>query len=231
MINNRVIEGKMKKILLIAALLIVCGSVATLAVSEKEEVISGTWRYKITVNVETPEGIKSGSAVREAHIELQPSPGQRPYPYHPVTKVKGEAVVVDLGKRGLLFALLDADDYQYVFEAFPGPPGLTPDGVEHYNALPVGSKARLEKDRVWLVTFENIADPKSIKRVEDFSISFGSEVNLKDISIEITDQALTWGEVKKYLTWFGQKIGIDFWNPKEPEPEKYLTNSNFQWGE
>ena len=26
---------------------------------------SGTWRYKVTVEIETPEGVKSGSAIRQ----------------------------------------------------------------------------------------------------------------------------------------------------------------------
>jgi hypothetical protein len=39
---------------------------------------SGTWRYKMTVEVETPEGIKSGLAVREVTIH---SLGGRPCRY------------------------------------------------------------------------------------------------------------------------------------------------------
>ena len=27
--------------------------------------VSGTWRYKITIEIDTPEGVKSGSVIRE----------------------------------------------------------------------------------------------------------------------------------------------------------------------
>jgi len=38
---------------------------AIAVVAMDDSYVSGTWRYKMTVVVETPEGIKSGSAVRE----------------------------------------------------------------------------------------------------------------------------------------------------------------------
>ena len=39
--------------------------VAGTAFAMSDYIVPSTWRYKITVEVETPEGIKSGSAVRE----------------------------------------------------------------------------------------------------------------------------------------------------------------------
>src|SRR6218665_2890440 len=63
-------------------------------------------RYKMTVTVETPEGIKTGSAVREAGRYTEPSilPDQGGVFYR---VIGGEAVVVDLAERGVLFALID----------------------------------------------------------------------------------------------------------------------------
>ena len=67
--------------------------------------------YKITVNIETPEGIKSGSTVREISqkraltaINL-PGVGSAP-------NVIGEAVVIDLGEKGLLFGLISDRSYK-----------------------------------------------------------------------------------------------------------------------
>lgn len=52
---------------------------------------SGTWRYKMTVTVETPEGLKTGSAVREVYVArgLKITPESLPH-----VKVTGEAVVL-----------------------------------------------------------------------------------------------------------------------------------------
>lgn len=109
-----------------------------------EQYPAETWRYKMTVSVETPEGVKTGSAVREVTgisgpklLPEAPSGGAR---------VKGEAVVVDLGKRGILFALMRSKlfnvDYAYdiVFEAFPFRGALTPAGIRYYHSLKSSEK-------------------------------------------------------------------------------------------
>ena len=63
------------------------------------------WNQKITVEVETPDGVKSGSSVQ--HIRWVAGAG---YPGmdgpSADSKVTGEAVVVDLGGGKYLFALL-----------------------------------------------------------------------------------------------------------------------------
>src|SRR5689334_19573264 len=65
-------------------------------------------RYRVTVTVETPEGIKTGSAVREASMYHETSilPDQGGTFYN---IAKGQAVAVDLGKRGVLFVLLGGE--------------------------------------------------------------------------------------------------------------------------
>jgi hypothetical protein len=67
------------------------------------------YRYRLTVEVDTPEGVKRGSSVIQvktsrASQNAIPSPGMLSY------KVRGEAVAVDLGARGVMFALLRSDD-------------------------------------------------------------------------------------------------------------------------
>jgi|AntRauTorcE11897_2_1112592.scaffolds.fasta_scaffold02754_1 hypothetical protein len=89
---------------------------------------NGGYHYKVIVSVETPEGIVTGSAVREVSF----SDGIRLSESGPSIRPKGEAVVVDLGDRGVLFALTSFDDYRKVFATFPGPPGLTPEGIDFY---------------------------------------------------------------------------------------------------
>ena len=66
------------------------------------------YRYRLTVEVETPEGIRSGSSVIEVITKVS-SKYSIPNAGSVISRVKGEAVTVDLGKRGVLFALLRSE--------------------------------------------------------------------------------------------------------------------------
>ena len=217
--------------------------------------ITGTWRYKMTVEVETPEGLKTGSAVREVDVVLEPRPGYTPYPYHSVVKVKGEAVVVDLGKRGVLFALMDVDgSYQAVFRAFPGPPGLTPQGVLYYRDLK-NAKATLSKQYPTFVRFRDINDPKTVEVIypakdttvqnalgggpeKDFQDRFGKGVKLKEVTIETTNDPVTVG-ITAILPWLLTRaqqhvkgyLGGSTTPPFEDTSKTYLNGVEFMRGE
>lgn len=134
---------------------------------------SGSWRYRITVNVETPEGMKSGSAVREVHVSDIAS-YLRILGGLPVIKVKGEAVVVDLGKRGILFAVMNGntgtgqDSYRNVFDAFPypGPRGaLSRYGIRYYDHLKEGFSYLAPEKYPKMVMFRDPADPMTAELV------------------------------------------------------------------
>src|SRR5687767_14049302 len=72
------------------------------------------YRYKMTVEVETPQGVKSGYAVREIAIRTVP-----PIPMHGEDRggvgVTGQAVAVDFASGKTLFALLADADGSYEF--------------------------------------------------------------------------------------------------------------------
>lgn len=211
---------RLVKVLGVAVLL-----VAGMAAATEMTTTTGTFRYKMTVEVETPEGLKTGSAVREvkiviAHPEIQGLNDTRAF-------VKGEAVVVDLGKRGLLFAILGTDDYRTVFDAFPdAPPGLTEEGIKYYQ--------KLAKDRATgtltidtyprLIHFHDINNPKTVELVyetedyetprsggvgfvqhkritKDFFKNFyGDNVKLKNIKVQMTEEPIVWN-IEKKLVW------------------------------
>ncbi len=186
--------------------------VFSLAVAWKINFPSGSWRYKITIEIETPEGIKSGSAVRHvrAVIPLLKLPESKTIDY----EVTGEAVVIDLGEQRYVFALTSLDGYYETFRAFPFSGGDAKDRLKHYSSLPVGSKAELKIGHPRMVTFENINDPKSVKEVygqswsreegykthDDFANVFGEGYKLKSITIEMTDEPVT-SVVDKILPW------------------------------
>lgn len=171
------------------------------------------WNYRITVEVITPEGHKSGSAVRRVDAWLQPqfpNPDMSPV----VHKVTGEAVAVNLGERGVLFALIDWSSYNDVYSAIQGPGTTLSERLKFYRTLPPGTKGYLTPDSYpEFATFTDLSDPKSLKTVDSKSLHevFGEGVRFKEITIEITREPVTWA-IEKLVPKFGRvprPIGFD----------------------
>jgi hypothetical protein len=89
-----------------------------------------TFRYKLTAEVMTPDGLKTGSSVievRYSSVHPLPNPGR-----WGLDKVTGEAVYVDLGGGKNLFILLGADRWERAPASTPGRQGGI-DGIEGGN--------------------------------------------------------------------------------------------------
>jgi hypothetical protein len=168
----------------------------------KYEFPSATWRYKMTVTVETPEGIKTGSAVREVHVRTEPKilPEQSPIHY----SVKGEAVTVDLGNNRYLFYTMATDHAFLVLSCAYGVDMYSFEAIKYYSELKANRVSLLDKKCLAssFVTFKDIKDPETVIKVDPNNLSepLGVGVNLKDITIEMTDEQVTW-DVGKYLDW------------------------------
>lgn len=192
---------------------------------------SGTWRYKINVTVETPEGLKTGSAVREVSVYSYPTP----FPEDSGAKVRityGEAVVVDLGSRGVLFALTTEElwgtNYSkmlpfFVFSKEQG--SLMPENIRKFRALEAGPS---EVASTWypdFVTFKNIDDRKTAIRIfaNDLTQVFGEGVLLKSITLEMTKEPVTKGVVDKYLPW------LEPWREEQKKLPIYTTVNPKDW--
>jgi hypothetical protein len=180
-----------------------------------------TYRYKITVEVDTPEGLKSGFAVHETIVgksnvdlgELSAKRGMR---------TRGEAVAVDLPSGQTLFALIPVSRLtqsaldpewknDWVESAMRITSGNTPKGplpMSPGKPRPVGLKTGYPM----LVTFADSSDPASVKLVDpaDLAASFGAGVRLKRITLEITEDPVTTG-IEKRLAWLTKSLkGYDF---------------------
>ncbi|MBL8637484.1 MAG: hypothetical protein JNN09_03190 [Alphaproteobacteria bacterium] len=214
-----------KKHLILTGLLIVIGSGFSFAMSDRPEIYS--WKYKTTIIVDTPEGEKSGSAVREMSFVVVPCAKRAVEPCSIKASTKGEAVVIDLGRRGVAFATMTDSSYYAVRDLFGGPGTLTFEGVKYYSTLK-NTKASLSQPPFptypstqypLMVTFKDMKDPKSIELVyrseriripnqmeDDYKITdnfeklFGKGVKIKDVTIEMTDEDITWG-IDSYLAW------------------------------
>lgn len=213
---------KSSKIALIILVILLGVSGAAIAIAQNTSSDHGdkkySWRYKMTVNVETPEGIKSGSAVREVKIHWKnigwDEINQEPH-YSEKIKIDGEAVVVDLGERGKLFVLANDKSYTDAINAFNIPK------YADIEKLPAGSKAEFDTSKYpgspMMVTFADLSDPKTVTAALIWSKNkqgqyvlkdnymeklFGPGVHLKNIEIEMTDDPVTWDiKSKKILPW------------------------------
>jgi hypothetical protein len=186
----------------------------------------GSWRYRMTIVVDTPEGERKGSVVREvvAHTEPRIIPEQGGAYAH---ILQGEAIAIDLGKRGLLFGLMRGGNYDYEYpthillDAFP-PPGAqnkyTPEAIRYYRSLK-NSKTTLHTSYPIFVKFSNLADPLSIEliatspdqakeyaryyksgKISTINKAFGEGVKIKEMTIEVTDEPVSL-EIDKTLNW------------------------------
>ena len=171
---------------------------------------SSSFRYRMTVEIQTPEGVKTGSAVREVGVDnephLFPAAGGT---FYSVTK--GEAVVVDLGKRGIVFAVMRGADndvdwgYRVALDTLHGKEKGT-EVVLSSDEYPMfarysGISGSSELEVLYSDEFKPRTDPHKwpIRYVSDrFEEVLGAGVKLNKITIELTDDPVTTG-IQKYL--------------------------------
>jgi len=162
---------------------------------------SGSYRFRMTVEVETPEGVRTGSSVYEAMASK--SPALTSQEHEGSGGLRGEAVVVDL-PGGPLFVTLKMP---VAGETLDGAAtlALAPDtrrgDVDAYVAAvdrlggTVGAKAELpRKDWPLMVRFGDLGDPASAQEVNPDAIG------VKRIVLETTGDAVTTG-IEKWLAW------------------------------
>jgi hypothetical protein len=66
-----------------------------------------SYRYRLSISIDTPEGPKSGSSIIEVRIGFFPEIGGRDH----IKKVYGEAVYIDLGHGQNVVALLASGEF------------------------------------------------------------------------------------------------------------------------
>ncbi|MEO0501377.1 MAG: hypothetical protein AAF205_12610 [Pseudomonadota bacterium] len=196
-----------------------------------------TYRYKLTVEVDTPEGVRTGSAVREVRSGIS---GSIPAPGSVRRAVAGEAVAVDLPNGETLFALLIEDQSlekspriltadaghvaQYVFmDRIKTEPGFV-GGSEAYKSYVAALSTRTYRAEVprqfypQLVRFDDITDPTSVEAVDadDLSASFGEGYALRRIVVETTDETVT-RNIEEWLKWLPRIYELGIGSEFNPE--------------
>lgn len=178
------------------------------------------YRYRLTVEVETPEGLRSGASVIEVRQNIGRS-GSSPLHSQIYRHAKGEAVAVDLPGGKTLFALLRSDsDVEWAAQVMhllaPQIQGETSqDSFD--NVLMIKGKVEVPRTfpRVaWIskrsaypmmVVFGDLTDPTSVTKVDpdDLASKFGEGVRLKRITVELTDDPVTTG-IEQRLKWMSE---------------------------
>lgn len=214
------------KIVLIGFVLIGAGLILALGwwVFDGSTTRARVVRSRLTLVVDTPEGERSGSSVTQETISF-PGGLTRAQGWAIWTQFVGEAAVIDLGQRGLLFVTLikpswfnspgwgGSGGYSANLTMFPSKkfsPMLPADASENskyaawldkLNQLKPKAELPLE-DLPVLVRFHDPNVPGSAVVVDPFNLaaSFGAGVSIKRATVEITDDALTKG-IADRLPW------------------------------
>ena len=147
-------------------------------------------KYRVTVDVDTPAGLRSASGVLSVH----PDPG---YSRHGHTATRGDAVFVDLGGGKNLVALLahidkavDLDDINYVALRAYKAAGRNPTFNEMSRmtgVVPVtGALIPV------LVTFADPGNPATVRAVpsDDLEVAFGKGFRLHGMTAEVVPNGL-----------------------------------------
>jgi len=168
-----------------------------------------TYRYRLTVEVDTPTGLKTGSSVIEVRSWHQAGfPGPEAGGFR--SEVTGEAVAVDVAPGQTLFALLRSEgDVDWASFATAG----IDRGDPRVHALPRWAKSEWQDKKTLLyrksnypilVRFAEINDPKTVELVDpdDLPATFGPGFRLRRITVQLTRNTITYG-IEKRLRWLG----------------------------
>lgn len=171
---------------------------------------SYSWNQKVTMTVQTPNGIVSASSVGRTELAEGIDFGISGVGNFK-NEFEGEAVVLVLPNGQFLFSLITGAN-SFSWRAFSDVPGVRKKADGSYaqwdeSAKQIqklkGAKAFPPEHYPMLVTFGDMNDPAFVKEVNPNNLvaSFGEGYSLKSITLEITDEVMTEGEVKKVLTW------------------------------
>jgi hypothetical protein len=195
------------------------------------------FRAKVTIMVDTPSGIRSGSGVYEIWAN---------WSYPGTTRRRwgqsGEAIVVDLPNGRTLFSLLKTgaihgDIASMVLAALdPKFRNTMVESTERLAQAGTDEPRRVAAKRMehrpnngnpfdeevsnypMLVTFKDIKDPTSVELVDpdDLAASFGPGYRLRAITAQVTDEPVTVG-IGKRLGWLTDKNRKRFYSGNKPK--------------
>jgi hypothetical protein len=193
------------------------GLLAALVIGDQIRINRPGHKYRLAVEVETPEGVKSASGVLSVHPD-------RGYSRHGSTLTRGDAVFVDLGGGKNLVALLAHLDDQK---------GLELDGMNFVALRAFNTAGRKttfnELNRISgtapvtgalipvLAAFTDINDPATMRVVkpDDFEATYGKGFRLRGVTVEAVPNGfwpLDFGGVLGEPVTRGIETKLPWWN-------------------
>lgn len=176
------------------------------------------FRYELTAEIETPNGLRSGSSVVEATYAMPRKDGS-------VSQgLFGESLVVDLGggknfiitltnqyghredKLNAIYLPLDLFDIYWNVKRDEQGLATT---ERTFAAAKLSPAKEVPLERLPLaVTFTDPRDPMSIVEVDprDLAATYGSGYRLRRVTIEASSKSLTDGVLEKLLPWLRPKM-------------------------
>ncbi|SRR6266404_6333172 len=164
-----------------------------------------THRFRLTIEVETPDGIKTSSSVIETSAWESGNWG--PIEARGIRRdFKGRAVFVDLGQGRNLVALLGFgprgdQDKLFKLSSAALAPGKKFDWKEEFK---LKGRGVLQPDDIpTLVTFKDLNDPLSAVLVDptDMAKNFGAGFAFRGALLETTSESVS-GNIEKILPWW-----------------------------
>jgi hypothetical protein len=200
---------------------------AALVIGDQVRINRPGHKYRLTIEVETPEGVKSASGVMAVHPDRSYSRGGH-------TSTKGDAVFVDLGGgKNLLALLAHLDNGTVDFDA------MNYVALRAYNAA--GRKASFnEMSRMTgavpvqgalvpvLVSFTDLADPGTAHAVspDQMEAGLGKGFRLRSISAEVVPNGvwpLDFGGPLGEPVTRGIEAKLPWWNGADNPARKALS--------
>mgnify|MGYP001407138958 CR=1 FL=1 len=179
-------------------------------------------RFRLTVEVQTPEGVKSGSSVIDMQVQ-----DDTKVSYYPMEarlfrrSLSGEAMFVDLGSGRHVIGLLDFSDeiVERVYGLQPAEQYARYRAMKGVREIPARTDLSMPLLRPTIVTFKDLADPASAVvifadssytrfAVDRFAEAFGPGYALKRVTIEMTADPVTRG-IEGKLPHIIQKLDQD----------------------
>ena len=223
--------------------LVVLGCILSTLLTSCGFIAPHRYRFRLTVQVQTPDGLRRGSSVYQ--VAAANLPALLPDEHKRDWSVKGDAVAVNLPDGRTLFALMRTRNAFREDLALMSLAALDPkfknDVVESAGRVALGFSTNQKADVrpgdfPLLVVFENNADPRSAKEVDPAGRgSLGPGYGSIRITVERTGDPVTRG-IETRLPWLAAHHGAllhvpfkDYPPPGTPLPiAARITESDFR---
>ena len=170
------------------------------------------WHQKLTLEVQTPSGVKSGSTVNYVALKKIWTPAFLGYDRE--YKFSGEALALDLAPGKVLFVLLSGVDrpsqqgmaWGVFSDLIPEEKDSAGNYIfEAYRNISKARETRVvpRKNYPLFLTFADLNDRSTFAIVDpdNLEATFGPGFSVKQITLGITSERLTNGAIIPYIPW------------------------------